>query len=194
MKTKTKVKTQAKTDYVTGKYTGSERGFGFVVSQDHADVFIPAGSSHGALHGDEVKCKIVPKRSAPRSATRNGLLSGQVTEILQRQTHMGTYQTEGGVGFVRPMENKIPFTLAVPENSVKRFGLADGHIVMFSMHKKPKTTGPQDLCFITEVIGHSDDPGIDVLTLVKKAGIPYEFSDEAVKEVEEIVELVELRI
>ncbi|MCL1885119.1 MAG: VacB/RNase II family 3'-5' exoribonuclease [Defluviitaleaceae bacterium] len=215
---------------ITGKFVGNERGFGFVLRENGEDIFIPPHSSFGALNGDEVVCR----------ATNDGenRISGKIIEIIKRAPMVGAFFTEGLQGFVRPVDRKIPYVFHVPPKSIARFGLVDGHRVIFSVDKRhkpdekaanaaffrrtkcgaPPTAAERKwalptearglggvapigdgncessfqankkvvTCFITEVLGHVNDPGVDVLTLVRMAGVPYEFSEATYQEAFEL--------
>ena len=171
---------------ITGKFIGNAKGFGFVTPDDGtADIFIPPHATHDALHGDIVKCKLTHENADAMSSNHDKTSSrtGKIIEITSRAPLVGAFFAENGHGFVRPAESKIPYVFAVPSKSIKRFGLADGHRVIFSV----KDDGT---CFITEVIGHIHDPGIDVLTLVRQANVPYQFSDAAIAEASAMAENV----
>jgi len=205
---------------VQGKFIGNERGFGFVVQEDPEadDIFIPPSMTGDALHGDEVVCRLTVKkpepepkkkgRRTPKAIARPVVAppetihrqTGQIVEITQRKPLTGTYYTKGQEGFVRPMENKIPYMFTVSPKTRNRFGLADGHRVVFLAHKpKPSkdssgrrrsskmeshayesgSMGDTLPCSVVEVLGHINDPGIDVLTLVHQYNIPYQFPEDA---------------
>ncbi|MCL1862906.1 MAG: ribonuclease R [Defluviitaleaceae bacterium] len=169
------MKKSTKKIQVTGKFIGNERGFGFVLQNEGEDVFIPPHATFGALHGDEVICKVDSE-----SPTEGNKISGKIIEIISREKMVGTFFSEGNNHYVKSTEKKIPYAFEVPYKSISRFGLADGHRVVFSIDKKHGN------CLITELIGHKNDVGVDVLTLVRQAGIPYEFSDEVEKELQDI--------
>jgi len=197
VKSKTKPKSSSTSE--TGKFIGNARGFGFVVPSNGAggsesellahasrgaDIFIPPHSTLGALDGDIVTCKITQDESPslppdPNKPSR----TGKVTEIISRRPMVGAFFTQGNEGFVRPVETKIPYVFSVPPKTISRFGLADGHRVIFSVDKRMDPSSGIEPCFITEVMGHINDPGIDVLTLVRQADIPYAFSQAVMDEV-----------
>ncbi|MCL2386651.1 MAG: VacB/RNase II family 3'-5' exoribonuclease, partial [Defluviitaleaceae bacterium] len=81
-----------------------------------------------------------------------------------------------------PIENKIPYVFSVPPKTIARFGLVDGHRVVFSVDKKHKPEENLSRCFVTEVLGHVNDVGVDILTLIRQAGVPYDFSEEVNEE------------
>jgi len=178
-------------ELVKGKFVGTAKGFGFVVFEEKGadDIFIPPHFTCGALHGDEVEVQLTIDRPRSANASIRGRERshdvedehkqlGRITQILRRDTYVGTYYTEGAQGYVRPLEGKIPYTFAVPPKSKTRFALADGHRIVFSVDKKSKPENELTSAFVTEVLGHMNDPGVDVLTLVRQAGIPYEWPED----------------
>jgi len=172
---------------VTGKFTGNAKGFGFVTPSDGtADIFIPPHATRDALHGDTITCKLVHEEAAPAPQNLDKpSRTGKITEIVSRPAMVGAFFTDGNQGFVRPVETKIPYVFTVPPKSIKRFGLADGHRVIFSVPAKGDGS-----CFITEVMGHIHDPGMDVLTLVRQANVPHQFSDTVMEEANAMPETV----
>ncbi|MCL2405781.1 MAG: ribonuclease R [Defluviitaleaceae bacterium] len=183
------IKTKPVPITIKGKFVGNERGFGFVIQEDTTaeDIFIPPSMTGGAIHGDEVLCRMIRKAEPVQETTQRQ--SAQVIEITQRKPHIGTYYTVGREGFVRPIEGKIPYVYTVSPKTCNRFGLADGHRVIF-LAPKPKASRNDDYnsisatrpCSIVEVIGHIHDPGMDVLTLVYQAGIPNHFTEDSLNQ------------
>lgn len=172
---------------VLGTFIGSSKGFGFVSTPGADDIFIPPHFVNGALHGDEVEVK--PEADSKlRKVTDNEHPKqlGRIIQIIKRGVYVGTYFTEGTQGYVKPLETKIPYIFSVPPKSKNRFGLGDGHRVVFSVDKRYKPENDLTLVFITDVLGHKNDPGVDVLTLVKQAGIPYEWPPEVTQAAAEV--------
>jgi len=204
---------------IKGKFIGNEIGYGFVVQEgtETEDIFIPPPYTMGALHGDEVICQLLkpkeppvikktarrtPKaqRQAPKPTNTNHRISGEIIEITHRKPLIGTYYTIGKEGYVQSMESKIPHTFTVSPRTRNRFGLADGHRIVFLVPKpkpKPKRVGegkylntPQTSCQVTEVLGHIHDPGVDVLTLVRQYNIPHEFPEEVLAQGASLPEVI----
>jgi len=152
-----------------------------------ADIFIPPHATLGALDGDIVECKITNEDAS--LTLDKPSITGKITAVIHRRPIVGAFFTDGQHGFVRPVETKIPYVFSVPPKSILRFGLADGHRVIFSVDKRTPLSRKTELekvslqtAFITEVIGHIHDPGMDVLTLVRQASIPYQFSEAVMEE------------
>ncbi|MCL2365384.1 MAG: ribonuclease R [Defluviitaleaceae bacterium] len=193
---------------ITGTFTGTGKGFGFVTPDASErkgadDIFIPPHFVLGALHGDIVEVRpVIDTRAATPAETRGHRNKntrgknprgktppaeepqteqrqlGRITQIVKRGAYVGTFYTEGAQGYVRSVEPKIPYSFAVPPKSRNRFLLADGHRVLFSVDKNSRPEDGMVAAFVTEVLGHMHDPGVDVMTLVRQAGIPYEWPQE----------------
>ena len=164
---------------LVGTYEGNAKGFGFVtVEGETEDIFIPESASNGALNEDLVQ---VVLRSGKGGKRREGeiikILEHAVTELV------GTYQKNQNFGFVVPDNNKISRDIFIPIEKSK--GAMTGHKVVVKIsnyggkNKKPEGV-------VKEIIGHINDPGTDILSVVKSLNIPMEFPDEVMKQVEGI--------
>ena len=212
-------KKKGKTKDVTlkGQFVGNQEGYGFVVIEGQSeDIFIPPSYTNTALHGDEVLCRVIPKKEPdvrlsknksrrnpkakrlqqPKVVETTKRITGEIIEITNRKSLLGTYFTSGLDGFIRPLENKIPFLFTVSERNRIRFGLADGHRVLFNAKKPRKQREDRPMPTtqhimpgqVVEVLGHVHDPGVDVLTLVRQFNVPYVFSEEVINQVAAIPE------
>ena len=95
---------------------------------------------------------------------------------------------------MRPIEGKIPYVFTVSPRTRNRFGLADGHRVVF-LAPKPKSSRDDWAtatlpCSIIEVMGHIHDPGMDVLTLVRQYDIPYQFTEDVMTQAASLPDMV----
>ncbi len=164
---------------LVGTYEGNAKGFGFVtVEGETEDIFIPESASNGALNEDLVQ---VVLRSGKGGKRREGeiikILEHGVTELV------GTYQKNQNFGFVVPDNNKISRDIFIPMEKSK--GAVTGHKVVVKIsgygdkNKKPEGV-------VKEIIGHINDPGTDILSVVKSLNIPMEFPDEVMKQAEQI--------
>lgn len=99
------------------------------------------------------------------------------------QTIVGFYQKNKNFGFVVPDNQKINADVFIPQG--KDMGAVTGHKVVVRLtdfggeRKKPEG-------IITEIIGHVNDPGTDILSIVKAYGIPDEYPPEVMKQVSRI--------
>lgn len=161
--------------HLKGTFQANIRGFGFVAPEDESgDVFIPEENTGGAFHGDEVEYIIT---AAPAGKRKEGrvirVLSHSVVNIV------GLYEKNKNFGFVRPDNQRYLKDIYIPAG--KELGAMDGHKVVVRLtsyggeHMKPEGE-------IIEIIGHINDPGTDILSIVMDAGIPTEFPEKVLNQ------------
>ena len=158
------------TDIFTGTFLATAKGYGFVSTGTPPDIFIPEDFTNGALHLDTVEC--VLRRGS--SSTRP---DGEIVKLVSRgiPSIAGTFCAEKKGGYLTSLEPKIPYAFDIAPIAVKRLGLVDGHRVMFNVSLKGQVQ-------ITEIFGHKNDIGMDVLSMVRQSGVPYEFPQEVINE------------
>ena len=158
-----------------GKFLGHAKGFGFVSPDEEGmdDIFIPPTEVNGALNGDIVLIRVLKETSGDRR-------EGTVTKIVERgkTTFVGTFQENRGFGFVIPDDKKLNMDIFVAKEDA--LGAVDGHKVVVEIVNWPSdiksATG-----MITQILGHKNDPGVDILSILYKHGIPPEFPEEVVE-------------
>ena len=158
-----------------GVFQANLRGFGFVIPEDDSgDVFIPEENICGAFHGDEVEYIIT---AAPAGKRKEGkiirVLSHSIVNIV------GLYEKNKNFGFVRPDNQRYLKDIYIPAG--KELGAMNGHKVVVRLtsyggeHMKPEGE-------IIQIIGHINDPGTDILSVVMDAGIPSEFPEKVLNQ------------
>jgi ribonuclease R len=168
-----------KLNLVVGNLVSIKNGYGFVVPEDRGeDVYVRAEDIGTALHGDKVVVRLYGRRSGP---TREGA----IIKILKRaRTNLvGTYHQGKFFSFVKPDDHRIKRDIYIaPLNSKEAH---EGQKVLVSLEEWiDPHLGPEGK--IVEVLGYPDDPGMDILTLIKDYGLPLSFTEEVEKEVEEL--------
>ncbi|MCQ4725154.1 ribonuclease R [Anaerotignum faecicola] len=163
-----------------GTFTGNARGFGFVTPDEgEGDIFIPAEYTMGAMHKDRVLVRITGDASNGRRA------EGQITKILEKGTDriVGTFELLKGFGFVVCDDKKLPQDIFISKENTK--GAVTGHKVVVKITKRPEgSRSPEGV--ITEILGHIDDPGVDILSVIRQFDLPEDFSEEAYRQTEKI--------
>ena len=143
------------------------KGFGFVEIADMDDVYIASEHLKGALHQDTVLIKLRP-------CSEKESLEGEVIQVLERGITelIGTYYEIKQVGYVKPDNPRYRATIAISKNKAK--GAVKDHKVCVLI------TGYLDnnivKAEVTQVLGHKNDPGMDILSVVYKYGIESEFA------------------
>ncbi|MCI5653488.1 ribonuclease R [Lachnospiraceae bacterium HCP1S3_A8] len=169
---------------LAGTFSGHAKGFGFVTIEGREqDVFIPADKTKGAMDGDKVQIVI-------ESEARGKRAEGAVLRILEHanKTVIGFYQKNKNFGFVLPDNQKLGQDIFIPQG--KDMGAVTGHKVIVRItdfgddRKKPEGV-------ITEILGHVNDPGVDILSIIKAYGLPEGFPDEVMVQVAGIPDEVE---
>ena len=155
-----------------GTFHATERGFGFIVrtAEGLEDVFIPASATGGARHKDSVLYRLL-------SGASGGLRAeGEIFRVLTRgiTTFVGTYAPLRNGGIITPDEKRLPGEIFVPRG--KDGGAAAGHKVSAKIIKQ---TADDTQAAVVKILGHSNDPGVDVLSIVEEYGIPWEFPEKA---------------
>lgn len=161
---------------LVGTFSGHAKGFGFVTIEGREqDVFIPADKTKGAMDGDKVQIVIEGEARGKRA-------EGAVLRILEHanKTVIGFYQKNKNFGFVLPDNQKLGQDIFIPQG--KDMGAVTGHKVIVRItdfgddRKKPEGV-------ITEILGHVNDPGVDILSIIKAYGLPEGFPDEVMVQV-----------
>lgn len=164
-----------KEQYVKGLFISNEKGFGFVeVEDEEEDYFIPESGVNGAFHHDMVLIAVEPVQTGKRK-------EGKVIQILSHEIRevVGYFQKNKGFGYVLPDNQRITSDIYVAGKDT--MGAVQGHKVVVkltdygTLRRKPEGV-------ITEILGHANDPGVDIMSIVKSYEIPSRFSEEVMEQ------------
>ena len=171
---------------LTGVFRASLKGFGFVVLDegDSEDVFIGADDTCGAFDGDHVEIVLTKE---PEGRSREG----KIVKILERGLSkvVGLYRMKPGkkFGFVIPDNQRLDQDIFVPIE--KSRGAVDGHKVVVELTSYGEN-GKKPEGKIVEIIGHLNDPGTDIMSIVKGYDLPVEFPDKVLRQAERVAKPV----
>ncbi|HEY6071251.1 MAG TPA: RNB domain-containing ribonuclease, partial [Chthoniobacterales bacterium] len=181
-------------DLITGKLSIHQAGFGFLVPEKsgEADIFIAAENTGTAMNGDRVVARI--NRDTPqRRAKDRHRAEGRVIRILERarDTIVGTLQHSKKFYYVVPDDPRIVHDVYVQLPRDRKAAVGDKVVVRLeewqSRHVNPEGE-------IIEVLGRADAPGIDMLSIIRKYGLPTEFPKSVTDEANRIPKTVEQRM
>lgn len=153
---------------IKGKLQLKEKGFGFILDSGlEKDVFISKDNINNAMDGDMVIVDIIDK-------VKN---EGKIVRILKRNTNsiIGEVEIINNKCIVHPDKKNIS-DIEITNN--KEIGAVDGHKVVV---KREKNKG-----IILEIIGHKNDPNIDMLSIIYEHDFRPEFPDVVIDALEEI--------
>ena len=165
----------------TGSFIGHARGFGFVTPDEGGDdVFIPASETMGAMQKDKVLYKVLHKAEKGKKA------DGVIVKILERgqQRIVGTFEgSNKGFGFVVADDKKIAKDIFISREHTK--GAVSGHkVVVEIIDYGEDRRNPEGK--VVEILGHVNDPGVDILSVIRRYELAVEFPDEVYAEIEHL--------
>ncbi|SIT91320.1 ribonuclease R [Edaphobacillus lindanitolerans] len=162
-------------DIIRGRFIGHAKGFGFVVPEEEGmdDIFIPPNETNTAMNGDTVLVKIQKETGGDRQ-------EGSIIRIAERKNTkvVGTFQAHRGFGFVIADDKKLPMDVFVSKENT--LGAVDGHKVVVEITEWPSDRKSAE-GIIIQILGHKNDPGVDILSIIHKYGIETEFPDEVIE-------------
>lgn len=170
---------------IPGRLQGNKKGFGFLIpdNPDIKDIFIPAGNLNGAMNND----KVIVRLTAGELGSRRS--EGEVVKILKRanETVVGTFEGNNSFGFVIPDDPRIYQDIFIAKGNFN--GATNGQKVVVKITVWPETRrNPEGV--VVEVLGHKDDAGTDILSIIRGHNLPEEFPPEVEKQAAKIPEAV----
>ena len=169
-----------KMSLVRGRLSGHAKGFAFVVPEEPGldDIFIPPGETNNALNGDIVLAKITKESSGARR-------EGTIVRILERGVKqiVGTYTESANFGFVIPDDKKFNGDIFIPKNA--SMGAVEGHkvVVKITVYPEGRMSAEGE---VVQILGHRNDPGVDILSIIYKHGLPIEFPEEVMEHAQSV--------
>ena len=165
----------------TGTFIGHARGFGFVTPDAGGeDIFIPASETMGAMQKDRVLYKVLHKAEKGKKA------DGVIVRILERgqQRIVGTFEAGSkGYGFVVADDKKIAKDIFISRENTK--GAVTGHKVVVEITDYGEDRrNPEGK--VIEILGHINDPGVDILSVIRRYELAVEFPEEVYAEIEHL--------
>ena len=162
-----------------GTFISHAKGFGFVeVEGADEDFFIPESKVKDAFHMDTVQIRVLHEVPGKRKEAEI------VTVVNRGMTQIvGTFESCKSYGFVIPDNPKISADIYIAKEHKK--GAVDGHkvIVELTDYGKP---GRNPEGKVVEILGHKNDPGVDILSLVHAYGLNVEFPERVMNQAEKV--------
>ena len=156
----------------------NKKGFGFVeVNNEEEDIFIPVDNLKDAIDGDTVIAEITLVKD-------NGRREGRILRVIKRglSTVIGEIYFKHGIGYLVLDDKKKRLNVEIPKK--KNMGAVDGHKVVVEIkefRKKGRCIGE-----VVKILGHKNDPGVDILSIVEQFEIKNEFDKEVIEQLDSI--------
>ena len=159
-----------------GRLIGHRKGFGFVDIEGDEDVYVSSSNMNGAIHLDRVIVEITSKKGMQ--------LEGRIVRVIDRNLKqvVGELCAKDNAYYLKSDENKLNVQIIIEKN--KTLGAVEGHKVLVKITGRIKDNKYHGE--VVKILGHKNDPGVDILSIVAKYGIHDTFSDEVMKEVDEL--------
>lgn len=176
--------TKSEEKKITGTFLANPRGFGFVSVEGEAqDIFIPEDETHGAMHMDTVEIVILPASGRRRKeGSVLGILKRGMTQVIC------TFEQNKTFGFAVPDNPKFGSDIFIPIDH--SMGAVTGHKVVVEITDYGKRSVRKPEGKVTEIIGHINDPGVDILSIVRAYDLPVEFNEKILRQVENVAKPV----
>ena len=157
-----------------GTMIANKKGYGFVDIDGDDDVFVAPTNMNGAIHGDRVVVEI----TSPKGID----LEGRIVKIVDRKFKqmVGEVYFNKNVPYVDLDDERVKITIKLD----KTMGAMPGHKVLVKITNKLKDNNYKGE--VIKILGHKNDPGVDILSITNEMGIPDTFSDEVMKEVDNL--------
>lgn len=161
-----------------GRLNVNKKGFGFVIVDGRdEDIYIDAKNMNGALNNDLVVVEELKGQNGKKT-------EGRVVKVLKKENNLivGEYKIIDGNPHFIPDDKKLRMEIILDNKDLD--DLVDGHKIQVSIVKemgKYKYLGE-----VVKIIGHKNDPGVDILSIIYDHGINDVFTDEVMEEVNEL--------
>ncbi len=164
-----------------GRLIVNKKGFGFVSVLEGNDIYINEDNMNGAIHDDIVVVELISSSGINEE--------GRILKVVERQLKriVGEFYVRKNKGYVKVDDDKVKLSITVPKEKSK--GAVTGSKVLVEIKKKIKNTFYQGE--VVKVLGHRNDPGVDVLSIVYKYGLEEEFSDRTMNETAQVPDTVQ---
>ena len=163
-----------------GVMRANKKGFGFVeIENMDDDVYVSQDNMNGAIHDDVVLVEITSKMYLDR-------LEGRILRIIDRKVkrYIGLINIDDkGIGHITLDDDKIKLDIEIPKD--KTLNAVDGHKVVVELGKKLDNHSKYE-GEVVEIIGHVNDPGVDILSIIYKYNINVDFPEDVKNEVSEM--------
>ena len=158
-----------------GRLSVNKRGYGFLILEGQDDLYIDPKNMNGALNNDIVVAEPIKV---------NGKTEARIIKVIKEENNLivGEVNIKDGEYIFTPDDDKLKVEIVLDNKNLEN--LVDGHKVQISITKKLskyKYVGE-----VIKIIGHKNDPGVDILSIVYDHGINDKFSDAVIKECEEM--------
>lgn len=159
-----------------GRVFMHKKGFAFVEKEDdQEEIYVSRQHLAGAHHQDIVMVRIISEKAGENP-------EGEIVKIIEHgmKRVVGLVGKQGKNIYVSCDDPKFPEKIRINETAT--LGAMPGHKVVVEMTDyEPKLKGD-----IVKIIGHKNDPGVDILSLIERYQVDVEFPEAVYHEIEHL--------
>ena len=162
-----------------GTLIANPRGFGFVVVEGEKDYFIPPQKMNNAVNGDVVVIKVVNEEKT----------EAEIVSVNERNLNdllVGEFYVKDEKNFIKLDDDKLNIVVEIKDNEI---GAMPGHKVIIKVENKISDTNYY-VGDIVKILGHKNDPGVDILSLAAKYNINEDFTEDIMDEASKLPDQV----
>ncbi len=160
-----------------GTFAANRKGFGFVIIDgEEKDYYISSNNVNGAINGDEVVIKVIDESRHEAAVER--VNKRNLTNML-----VGEFYKKDGKNLLKLDDDKLNIIVEIADEDAK--GAVSGHKVVVKIENKIEKSNYYQGKII-RILGHKDDPGVDILSIAARYQINDVFPDEVIKELKSI--------
>lgn len=168
---------------IEGTLSQNKKGFAFVrpTTEGIDDIFIPPNAINQAMDGDTVIVEVTKGRDGRSEGAVKSITHRAITQVV------GTYTEAKHFGFVLPDDKRLTQDIFIPKG--KNLGAVEGHKVLVELTAYGDgTNNPEGM--VKAILGHKNDPGVDILSIIYQHGINIDFADDTIKEANAIADTI----
>ena len=165
--------------YYSGMIEMNKRGFAFVKVDEEREFYIHETNMKDAYDKDIVLLEKIPSQGAREE--------GRVVRVLKRGQLRYVGEVKKGKRDYYIQVDDIKFPKPIFVDHAHMHGAVLGHKVVVEI----KTFKPQIKGDIVKIIGHKNDPGIDILSIVHAHDVDIEFPQDVYEQIETIQDQID---
>ena len=177
-KVSSKGKRKARSREIEGKIALIKNKYAFFEGEGGERLYIPAEKLMGAMLNDRVTAVKTGGKESDR---------GAITSVLERanQTVVGTIENKNGDIFLVPDDYRLNVKIKLD----KKEGLPENFKAVAEIYQYSQDGG-EPLGRITEILGEGEQPGAEMLSVLRAHNIPDVFDQSVIDEAEKIPEFI----
>src|SRR5699024_7426044 len=147
--------------------------------EEEQDIYLHYTDLNTAMNNDVVLVRLEKRGddSHRPEGTVERIIERAITQVV------GTFESNRSFGFVIADDKRIPHDIFIPKENTN--GAISGHKVIVEITKYPE--GPKSAeGIVVHILGHKNDPGIDIISIIYKNGIPIDFPEEVIEQASSI--------